>query len=174
MATIGFLTLFAAFLQPKIIPTGGAKAFVCYWVVVAFVNAAIPFSHILFHFVAFESPLERLKTRNAVGQFLPCLVAGAFITFAVYQTSEAFLVFLPGIWSLLFGLGVYASRPYLPQATLWVAVSFFLGGVVLLALVPTGQSLWPWGMGLVFGFGLFLASFVLYINIERRGHEPKE
>jgi hypothetical protein len=147
---------------------------VAYWVAVAAVNMAIPFSHVVFHFVAFESPLERLKTRNAVGQFLPCLAAGAFLTFAVYQTNEAFIAFLPGLWSLLFGMGVYASRPFLPQSIHWMGSSFFVGGVILLALVPTGQSLSPWGMGLDFGFGLLLGAFVLYINIERRGHEPKE
>lgn len=174
MATIGGLTFLAAFIQSKFMPTAGPKTFVCFWVVVAAINMAIPFSHVVFHFVAFESPLERLKTRNAVGQFLPCLVAGAFLTFAIYQISEASIVFLPGLWSLLFGMGAYASRPYLPQAIHWMAASFFVGGVILLALVPTGQSLSPWGMGMDFGFGLLLGAFVLYINIERRGHEPQE
>lgn len=167
-AVMGFLAVGAAFLQPRFVEPGHPLSFVHFWVIVALANFLLPVSQILFHYVAYETPLERLKTRMAVSQFLPCLLAGAFLTFAVCKTSEAFIVFLPGLWSILFAMGVYASKPYLPGAIHWMAASFFLGGVVLLALVPSGNSLSPWGVGLDFGFGLMAGAWILYFNLERK------
>jgi len=164
----GFMALGAALLQPRLVAPGQPLAFVYFWVGVAVLNFVLPAGQILFHYFAHEKGQERRKTRLAVGQFLPCVLAGAFATFAVCRTSEAFIVFLPGLWSILFGMGVYASKPYLPGAIHWMAAFFFLGGLVLLSLVPSGQSLSPWGMGLDFGLGLLLGAGILYFNLERK------
>jgi hypothetical protein len=165
---MGLVALAAAFLQPRFVDPAQPHSFVYFWLVVATANFLLPMSQILFHYFAHETGLERRKTRLAVGQFLPCILAGAFLTFAVCKTDEAFIVFLPGLWAILFGMGVYASKPYLPGAIHWMAAFFFLGGLVLLALVPSGQSLSPWGMGLSFGLGLILGAGILYFNLERK------
>ena len=167
-AAMGLVALAGAYLQPQFVEPGRPLSFVHYWVIVAGINFLLPLSQILFHYAVYESPLERQKTRLAVGQFLPCLLAGVFLTFAVCKTSEAFIVFLPGLWSILFAMGVYASKPYLPGAIHWMAASFFMGGVVLLALVPSGNSLSPWGIGLDFGLGLLAGAWILYFNLERK------
>lgn len=173
-AVVGLLALVEAFLQPRFAAPGQSLAFVYFWTTAAVLNILIPASSILFHFIVYESPLERRKTQQAIGQFLPALLAGAFITFAVCKTSESFIVFLPAIWSFLFGMGIYASKPYLPTAVHWVAASFFMGGVILLTQVPKGNSLSPWGVGLVFAFGMMAAALVLYFNIERKSHEVQK
>lgn len=167
-AAMGGVALAAALLQPRFVDAGQPLTFVYFWVAVAGANFLLPTSQIFFHYFAHESVLERRKTRLAVGQFLPCLLAGAFLTFAVCKTDPAFIVFLPGFWSMLFGMGVYASKPYLPGAIHWMAAFFLLGGVALLALVPSGRSLSPWGMGLVFGLGLLMGAGILYFNLERK------
>jgi hypothetical protein len=167
-AAMGLVALGAAFLQPRFVVLEHPLSFVYFWVAVALANFLLPISQILFHYAAYESPLERKKTRLAVGQFLPCLLAGAFLTIAVCKTNENFIIFLPGLWSILFAMGVYASKPYLPGAIHWMALSFFLGGVILLALVPSGQSLSPWGMGLDFSLGLLAGAGILYFNLERK------
>ncbi len=167
-AAMGLVALGAAFFQPRFVAAEHPLSFVYFWVAVGVINLLLPLSQIFFHYVAYETPLERKKTRLALGQFLPCLFAGAFLTFAVCKTSESFIVLLPGLWSILFGMGVYASKPYLPGSIHWMAASFFLGGVVLLALVPSGQSLSPWGMGLDFSLGLLAGASILYFNLERK------
>lgn len=168
IAAIGVVALVAAFLQARFVDPAHPASFVRFWVGVAAFNFLLPISQILFHYFLYESPLERKKTRMAVGQFVPCLLAGAFLTFAIGQTNEAFIVLLPGLWCILFGMGIYASRPYLPGAIHWMAGLFFSGGIVLLGLVPSGQSLSPWGMGSVFGLGLLLGACILYFNLERK------
>src|SRR5579871_2850793 len=164
----GLVALAAALLQPRFVNPSQPLTFVYFSVAVAMANFLLPISQILFHYFAHESGLERRKTRLALGQFLPCLLAGVFLTFAVCKTDTAFVVFLPGFWAMLFGMGVYASKPYLPGAVHWMAAFFFLGGVGLLALVPSHESLSPWGMGLVFGLGLLMGAGILYFNLERK------
>lgn len=167
-AVMGLVAFGAAFLQPRFVEPGKPLTFVYFWVGVGVFNFFLPFIQILFHYFFYENPFERKKTRLAVGQFIPCILAGAFLTFAACKTDEAFIVFLPGLWSILFGMGVYASKPYLPGAIHWMAMIFFLGGVVLLGLVPSGQSLSPWGMGLTFSLGLWAGAGILYFNLERK------
>lgn len=168
IAGMGAVALVAALLQARFVEPGHPLSFVYFWVAVATANFVLPMGQILFQYFAQETALERRKTRMAVGQFLPCVLAGAFLTFAVCKTDLGFIVFLPGLWSILFGMGVYASRPFLPGAIHWMAAFFFLAGLVLLALVPSAQSLSPWGMGLTFGLGLELGAFILYFNLERK------
>jgi hypothetical protein len=168
IAVIGLLAIFAAYLQPRFVGPNQPLSFVYFWVSAALLCFLLPMIQVLIHYFGSETALERKKTRLAVGQFFPCLFAGAFLTFAICNASQASIVFLPGLWSILFGMGVYASKPYLPGAIHWMAALFFLGGMVLLALVPSGDSLSPWGMGLTFGLGLIAGAGILYFNLERK------
>ena len=74
---------------------------------------------------------------------------------------------LPGLWQIVYSLGVFASCRLLPRATFWVAV-FYLGtGLAALAAGPGDAALSPWTMGLPFATGQFLAAAVLYRTLER-------
>ena len=74
---------------------------------------------------------------------------------------------LPGLWQILFGLGIFASCRLLPRPIFWVAV-FYLGtGLALLAVAHGESALSPWWMGLPFGVGQMLAAIVLYCTLER-------
>jgi hypothetical protein len=75
---------------------------------------------------------------------------------------------LPGLWAVLFGLGVFASRPYLPRATGWVALFYLAaGGLLLWAADRPGVALNGWGVGGVFGVGQLATALVLHRNVER-------
>jgi hypothetical protein len=102
-----------------------------------------------------------------LAQFLPALVAGASVSGTVVRINPALIVALPGLWSLFFGLGIFASRPYLPRASGWVALFYFGCGITLLWLSPTGVPHSPWSVGGTFGAGQLLAALVLYLNRER-------
>ena len=74
---------------------------------------------------------------------------------------------LPGLWQVIYSLGIFASCRLLPRATFWVAV-FYLGtGLAVLALAHEASALSPWAMGLPFGVGQLLAAAVLYRTLER-------
>nr|MBP7677854.1 hypothetical protein [Thermoanaerobaculia bacterium] len=70
-------------------------------------------------------------------------------------------------WALLFGLGVFASRPYLARATGWIALFFVVAGSALLAFPPVSLGALGLAHGLVFGIGLLAAAVVLHLDVPR-------
>ena len=114
----------------------------------------------------------RETTRQAVEQFLPCLMAGALLTLVIVRHAEGSAWMLPGLWSILFSLGIFASCRLLPRATVGVAAYYLVAGLVNLAMGQGEWALSPWEMGISFGGGQLLAAAVLYRTLEwDHGHE---
>ncbi len=78
---------------------------------------------------------------------------------------------LPGLWSVLFSLGVFASYRLLPRATFWVAVWYLAAGAACLAWAQADAALSPWAMGVPFGVGQSVAAAILYWTLERSHDE---
>jgi hypothetical protein len=114
-----------------------------------------------------SSAWRRRITWLAVEQFVPCLVAGGVLTFVLTAAAPECLWMLPGLWQVLFSLGVFASCRLLPRATFGVAVFYLVAGAACLALARGEAALSPWAMGLPFGVGQLLAAAVLYWTLER-------
>jgi hypothetical protein len=170
----GVLGLLAAALQVRLVGNESPQSFVLYWVAVALVASATAGGGIVYGYLRQENQLARRRTRTAVGQLFPCLVAGFVVAMLMARPGSDSISFLPGLWAVLFSLGVFASRPYLPRITGWVALYYLVAGTVLLAMAGGSKSLFPWGMGLTFGFGQILAGIVLYWDLERNGVRRKE
>jgi hypothetical protein len=158
----------AAWLQPRILGGEAGFGFVVFWLAVAAISLLMGGAVILYNYVFCEGTLARRTTRRVVGQFAPSLAAGALVTVAVVSMGEAEVRLLPGCWAVLFSLGIFAARPYLPRAVGWVALFYLMTGAALLLLARDGASLSPWGMGATFGVGQLLAAAVLYWNLERK------
>ena len=107
---------------------------------------------------------------TAVEQFLPSILAGAMITYAVAEYHWTSVPLLPGIWAMLFGMGVFASRRLLPKPTFLIGGFYMLAGLLILTL-PRDAALSPWTMGLTFGIGQIAAAFMLYWTLERNNGE---
>lgn len=116
---------------------------------------------------AAASAWRRQITWLAVEQFVPCLVAGGLVTAVLTRSATEALWILPGLWQVLFSLGIFASCRLLPRATFGVAVFYLASGVTCLALARGGAALAPWTMGVPFGVGQLLAAAVLYWTLER-------
>jgi hypothetical protein len=114
------------------------------------------------------STLQRDATLLAVRQFVPCVVAGALLTLALYQFAPDALRLLPGLWGIIFSLGVFASRPGLPRAANLVGGYYMLAGLFVIAAAPNQAQFEVWPMPLVFGVGQLMAAGVLYFSYERR------
>jgi hypothetical protein len=118
-----------------------------------------------------SSGWAREHTWLAVEQFLPCVVAGGLTTLVLVRCAEDVLWILPGLWSILYSLGVFASRRLLPKAVLAVALYYLVAGLACLALAREEAAFSPWAMGVSFGGGQLLAAAVLYRTLERdHGH----
>ena len=98
---------------------------------------------------------------------MPCLVAGAAVSLTLPALDPGLVRLLPGIWALLLGLGVFASRPYLARATGWVALFFVFAGTALLAFPANDLTRLGFANGVIFGVGLLAAAVVLHLDIPR-------
>jgi hypothetical protein len=95
------------------------------------------------------------------------LLGAAIITASVIRSGPSLAQFLPGVWAICFGIGIFASRQYLVRASGWVALYFYAAGALLLWMA--GQAtLNPWAVGGVFGAGQLMTAAVLYWNLESR------
>ena len=119
-------------------------------------------------------PLTRTLTWLAVSQFLPSIVAGGLVTVVLVGYAPESRWMLPGLWAVLFSLGIFASYRLLPPATFWVGLFYLTAGVMCLALAQGRAELSPWAMGIPFGFGQLLAAGVLYWTLERTDAEKPQ
>lgn len=113
------------------------------------------------------SEMERARTRQAVGQFVPCLVAGGLVTAVVLFSAPTAVWLLPGLWSVFFSLGIFASLRVLPRGMAQVALFYLVWGLAALAWAQGAYALAPWVMAVPFGCGQLWAAAVLYWRLER-------
>lgn len=166
----GILAIAAATAQPVLVPdpTGDLPAYLGLWVAVAAVSVAAT-GLTMYLRDHFGPSRTRHVTWLALRQFAPCLLAGALVTVALAAAPDA-AALLPGLWQVLFSLGVFASARLLPRATFAVGVFYLFAGTWVLVLARGESALAPWAMGGPFGVGQLLTAAVLYWNLERR-HE---
>ena len=159
VAASGLIGIAAAWLQPPTLGAGDPIGFVLYWTLIAAAAAFVGSSEIIYSYVVHEDAADRRHTRRVVGQFLPSLVGGLAIT--------ACFAHLPGLWAICFGIGTFASRPYLPRASGWVALFYYVAGFALLWSGGGAAPVTGWWVGGTFGTGQLLAALVLWWNLER-------
>jgi hypothetical protein len=171
VAGTGVLAILGSCLQPWALPAPDAPdasvAYVIWWVAISLLAIGLVASQVVQECLSRKSAAFRRTTRQAIFQFLPCLAAGAVLTALLSVRWPHLVALLPGLWALVFSLGIFSSRPHLPRAIGWVGLFYFTAGGLLLGLAESGASLSAWSMGAVFGTGQLLAALVLYRNLER-------
>jgi hypothetical protein len=115
-----------------------------------------------------SSAWSREITWLAIEQFTPCLVAGAVLTATLIVRVPEGQPLLPGLWQILFGLGIFSSCRLLPRPTVFVAIFYQFTGCITLILARGDAAFSPWAMALPFGVGQLFAAAVLYWTLERR------
>jgi hypothetical protein len=163
----GVLALLAAAGQPYLVdsPRDNLGRYLALWVTVAAISVIM---------VAVEiwrglpsSSLTREVTRLAIEQFLPCIVIGALLTLVIYRRAPEVAWLLPGLWSLLFALGVFASYRLLPRQSFFVGLYYAACGIGCLMWGGGENALSPWQMAISFGGGQLLGAAILYWTLER-------
>jgi hypothetical protein len=167
-AASGLIGLVAAALQPRSLGTADPVGFVVYWAAVAAAAGFMGSSEIVYNYVVHETTAAKRQTRRVVGQFLPSVVGGAAITVCFVHLDAALVPLLPGLWAICFGIGTFASRPYLPRASGWIALFYYAVGFTLLWIARGAAPLSGWWVGGTFGAGQLFAALVLWWNLERK------
>ena len=99
--------------------------------------------------------------RSAVAQFLPAVMVGFLLTMVMMQVAAEECWMLPGLWELIFSLGIFASCRFLSRQMFAVGVWYLAAGLFCLAAASATRTLSPWAMGVPFGVGQLLVAAVL-------------
>ncbi|MEM7558543.1 MAG: hypothetical protein AAF394_05425, partial [Planctomycetota bacterium] len=164
--TVGFsglLGILAACIQPYLLsnPIEQLTGYIAFWFGVAVVSLVVAGTEMYWRAYRAGPGMARDSTILAAKQFLPCVVVGAFMTLCIVQNAPQVGWMLPGLWSLIYAQGVFASYRLLPREAVWVGVYFTACGCLCLLEGQGDFALSAWLMGGGFGGGQLLAAGIL-------------
>ena len=167
----GVIAVFASHLTAKFEIGHGLRdgEYLSIWCAAAAVCLAVLALDITLRQWREPSALQRDLAWSAVEHFVPALTAGLLLTLVLMKFAYETVWMLPGLWMILFGLGIHASRRLLPRFSGLIAGYYLACGLVVLSL-RQWAAFNPWTMGVVFGLGQFMAAALLRAQ-EGRAHE---
>jgi hypothetical protein len=165
----GLVAITTAAIQFAVVPEPAAdpRGYLLLWICAAIVSVAVTGVEMVARCRQTASPTAVRMTWMAVEQFLPCTIAGAVVTFVLSLRSPESVWLLPGLWGVLFSLGIFASSRLLPRPVVVVGLYYLVCGALSLGFAQGPTALSPWVMGCTFGGGQLLAAAVLYLTLER-------
>jgi len=163
VAATGLLALFAAALQAVLLPdpAAGTFSYLMLWTGMAALAVVITGAEMIARTRRIHGGFADEMLYAAVEQFIPAGVAGMLLTVVLYRFAPQGLWMLPGLWQVIFSLGVFASRAALPRGMFAVGVWYLAAGLATLSL-SSGAPFSPLAMALPFGVGQLLMAFVIY------------
>jgi len=164
IAATGVLAAVAAALQATRLPDPAAQPelYLALWVATAGFSAILIGIEMVARTRRIHTGLADEMLYAAVEQFVPAGVAGMLVTFVIWRFAPAGLMLLPGLWQIIFSLGVFASCRSLPRPMFAVAVWYLGAGLLNLALADGHNALSPWAMGVPFAAGQFAMAAMFY------------
>lgn len=111
LAATGLLAVAAGFVQPLWVarPLAAPGQYVAFWCAAAAVAAALIAAEALARSRRLHGGLADAMIRAALEQFLPAALAGILLTAALMRWAPDAVRLLPGLWQVIFSLGVFAT-----------------------------------------------------------------
>jgi hypothetical protein len=169
VALSGVFALAAALVQARLIPEPAEhfNEYLTLWIATAALSMLAVAAEMVMRLVRTQQRGDWELTRLAIEQFLPCIIAGGLLTLALVRQMPEQVALLPGLWQIMFSLGIFASARLLPKQLFVVGAFYLCSGVVVLIWGHDGFSLEPWCMGIPFVAGQLAAAAILYWTLER-------
>ena len=168
VASTGVLALFVAAAQSHWTAGSnqGLKSFLDVWIATAAVAVFLSALETIFRARRVHSGLAMEMIQAAAEQFLPAIVVGLLLTVVLLRIAPQDSWMLPGLWEVIFSLGVFASCRFLPRQMFGVGAWYLATGLVCLLIASGHHALSPWAMGIPFGIGQLLVAAVLRYGFE--------
>jgi hypothetical protein len=141
-------------------------SFLAVWVATAAVSVVLSTLETIVRARRVHSGFASEMLHSALEQFLPAMIVGLLLTGVLLLGASADLWMLPGLWELIFSLGVFASCRFLPRQMFGVGVWYLACGLTCLMMGSGPRVLSPWEMGIPFGVGQLLVAAVLRYGFE--------
>jgi len=160
--------LAAALWQSREMPDAAIHPmrFVVLWICVAAVCIGASAVELIWRYRDADSLQTQQLTPLAVEHFFPFVVVGGLLTLVLCECAPESIWMLPGLWQILFGLGLIAVRRLFPTPIVAVGAFYILCGFANLGGIVGHFS--ALSMAFPFGVGQTANAIVLYWYLERR------
>lgn len=172
LATTGAFAASAGVLQALWVPTPGQQLsrYLTLWIATAAISAALTGRQMYTRSRRIHSGMSDEMLRMAVDQFLPAVGAGLLLTVVLLRAAPGSAWMIPGLWQVIFSLGIFSSCRFLPRPIFAAGAWYLLTGLCCIGL-GGGQALSPWAMAIPFGAGQFLVAGILFFSAKESGDE---
>ncbi len=172
LAATGGFAISAAAVQALWVPdpVNHISSYLGIWISTAILSAALIGVQMVTRTHRIHSGMADEMIRMAVEQFLPSVGAGGLITLVVVRSIPSALWMLPGLWQVIFSLGVFSSCRFLPRPMVAAGAWYLLSGLTCLTLAD-GRALAPWAMGIAYGGGQLLVAGILFLRGQKDADE---
>lgn len=172
LAGTGLFAVLAAGVQGYWIPQPAqhASAYVGLWCSTALLSAVLAGVQMYTRSRRIHSGLSDEMIHMAVEQFLPAVGAGLLLTVVLLRAVPDLAWMLPGIWQVIFSLGIFASCRFLPRPIMLAGVWYLFAGLLCIGL-GGNRALSPWAMAIPFGAGQMLVAGILFFSAREGGDE---
>jgi len=151
-------------------PSKHVTSYLSIWIVTALVSAVLIGVQTVTRAHRMHSGIANEMIYMAVEQFLPAAGAGALLTLVLVEYAPSAMWTLPGLWQIIFSLGLFSSCRFLPRAMAATGMWYLITGLTCIALGES-RAFSPWTMGVSFGVGQFLAGGILFLNASEGSDE---
>jgi hypothetical protein len=172
LAATGVFALVAALVQWVWVvdPFHHISAYLSVWIATAVLSAGLTGVQMYTRSRRIHSALSDEMIGMAVKQFLPAVGAGLLLTVVMVRYVPSIAWLIPGLWQVVFSLGIFSSCRFLPRPMIAAGIWYLLTGLGCIALAGDG-ALSPWAMGVPFGVGQLLVAAILLLGTSEGGNE---
>jgi len=143
-------------------PANHIPAYLTIWISTAALSATLIAVQMHTRARRMHSGMADEMIRMAVEQFLPAVGAGGLVTVVLVCKVPTAIWMLPGLWQVIFSLGIFSSCRFLPRLMTIAGAWYLLTGLLCLSL-GDARALSPWTMGISYGAGQALVAAILLI-----------
>lgn len=172
LATTAMFAILAAAAQALWLPDPAhhISAYLGVWVSTAVFSAVLTGVQMYTRARRIHSGLSNEMLRMAVEQFLPSAAAGLLVTIVLLRYVPVATWMLPGMWQIIFGLGIFSSCRFLPRPMIAAGAWYLLTGLSCLAM-GGNRAFSPWTMGVSYGAGQLLVAAILLFSTSRENED---
>jgi len=165
LAATGIFAIMAASAQALLLPdpSNHIPTYLGIWILTAVLSAILTGWQMYTRTRRIHSGLSNEMIRMAVEQFLPSVGAGLLLTIVLLRYVPLALWMLPGMWQVIFSIGVFSSCRFLPRPMVAAGAWYLLTGLSCIAM-GGNRALSPWTMGISYGVGQLLVATILLFN----------